>query len=106
MSLKDSAIYDQMGYAPLDLIDVSVGRISVKLYPPLTKDMTVHERGHAYQVNKAALTNVPADFSLILDAFGRQLNASSTIEGIMSDWCRFFKDRWMDFGHLNIPSFH
>ena len=106
MSRKDFAIYDQMGFAPLDLVDVSVGCINVKLYPPLTKDMPVYERGHAYQVNKAALTNVPADFSLILDAFGRQLNASCKIVVIMSDWCRLFKERWMDFGHLNIPSFH
>jgi hypothetical protein len=106
MSLKDSAFYDQMGFAPLDLVNVLVGHINVKLNPPFTKDMPVHERGHAYQVNKAALTNLPADFSLILDAFGWQLNASLMVEGIMSDWCHYFKDRWMDFGNLTILSFH
>ena len=93
MSLKDSAVYNQMGFAPLDLINVSVSYINIKLYPPLTKDMPVHEHGHAYQVNKAALTNLPADFSLILDAFGMQLNASLTVKGIMSDWRHLFKDR-------------
>jgi hypothetical protein len=106
MSLKDSTIYDQMGFVPLNLIDVSVGRINVKLYPPLTKDMPVHERKHASQANKAVLTNLLADFSLILDAFGTQLNASLTVKGIMSDWRHYFKDRWMDFGHLTILSFH
>jgi hypothetical protein len=68
--------------------------------------MPVHERGHAYQVNKATLTNLPADFRLILDACGMQLNASLTVKGIMSDWRCYFKDRWMDFGHLTILSFH
>ena len=106
MSLKDSAVYDQMGFALLDLVNVSVGHINIKLYPLFTKDMPVHERGHAYQINKAALTNLPADFSLILDAFGMQLNASLTVKGIMSDWHRYFKDRWMDFGHLTILYFH
>jgi hypothetical protein len=93
MSLKDSAVYDQMGFALLDLVNVSVGHINIKLYPLFTKDMPVHERGHAYQINKAALTNLPADFSLILDAFGMQLNASLTVKGIMSDWRHLFKDR-------------
>jgi hypothetical protein len=106
MSLKDSAVYNHMGLALLDLVDVSFGRIIVKLYPPLTKDMPVHERGHAYQVNKAALTNLPADISLILDAFGMQLNASSMVKGIMSDWRHYFKDHWMDFSHLTLLSFH
>ena len=106
MSRKDFAIYDQMGFAPLDLVDVSVGCINVKLYPPLTKDMPVYERGHAYQVNKANLTNLSADFSLILDAFGTQLNASLMVEGIMRYWRRYFKDRWMDFCHLTFLSFH
>jgi hypothetical protein len=68
--------------------------------------MHVHQRGHAYQVNKAALANLPVDFSLILDAFGVQLNASLMVKGIMSDWCCYFKDRWMDFSHLTILSFH
>jgi hypothetical protein len=52
------------------------------------------------------ITNLLTDFCLILDAFGMQLNASSTVEGILSDWCRFFKDRWIDFAHLTILSFH
>ena len=92
MSHKDSTIYNH--------------RINVKLFPSLSKGMPVHECGDAYQVNKAALTNLLADFSLILDAFGMQLNASLTVKGIMSDWHHCFKNRWMDFGHLNVLSFH
>ncbi len=42
----------------------------------------------------------------MIDAFGAQLNASSTIEGIGSDWRRYFNEQWMDFAHLVIHSFH
>ena len=42
----------------------------------------------------------------MIDAFGAQLNASSTIEGILSDWRRYFNEQWMDFAHLVIHSFH
>jgi hypothetical protein len=34
------------------------------------------------------------------------LNASSTTEGIVSDFKRFFNDRWMSFDNLTILSFH
>jgi hypothetical protein len=102
MSLKDPAVFDQMGFAPLDLVDVSIGHISTKLYLKISLAMPVHERVHAFKVNKAALTNLPTDSCLILDAFGAQLNASSMVEGILSDWHWFFKDQWMDFAHLTI----
>jgi hypothetical protein len=100
MSLKDPAVFDQMGFAPLNLIYVLIGRVSAKLYPKISLAMPIHERTHAFQVNKAALTNLPTDFCLNLDAFGVQLNASLTVKGILSNWRRFFKDRWMDFVHL------
>jgi hypothetical protein len=94
-----------MGFAPLDLVDVSVGQLHVKLYPKIGPSMVfVYERAHAFQITKAAL--VPADLRLVMDAFGAQLNASSTVEGILSDWRRFFQERWLDFAHLTIQSFH
>ena len=66
----------------------------------------VYERAHAFQIAKAALENLPANLRLVMDAFGAQLNASSTVEGILSDWRRFFQERWLDFAHLSILSFH
>jgi len=96
-----------MGFAPLDLVDVSVGQLHVKLYPKIGPSMVfVYERTHAFQIAKAALENLPADLRLVMDAFGAQLNASSTVEGILSDWRRFFQERWLDFAHLSILSFH
>ena len=96
-----------MGFAPLDLVDVSVGQLHVKLYPKIGPSMVfVYERAHAFQIAKAALENLPADLRLVMDAFGAQLNASSTVEGILSDWRRFFQERWLDFTHLTIQSFH
>ncbi len=95
-----------MGFAPLDLVNVPVGRITVKLYPKTLPAMPVHKRAHAFQVNKAALKDLPADLRLVINAFGAQLNASSTVKGILSDWRRFFNERWMAFNCLTILSFH
>jgi hypothetical protein len=85
-SPQDSLTVYEMGFAPLDLVDVPVCRITVKLYPKITPAMPVHECTHAFQVNKAALKDLPTDLRLVTDAFGAQLNASSTVEGILSDW--------------------
>jgi hypothetical protein len=68
--------------------------------------MQIWERAHAYQIDKTALTNLPTDLKLIIDAFGAQLNASSTTEGIISDFKQYFYDRWMNFDNLTILSFH
>jgi hypothetical protein len=103
---QDSRVVHEMGFAPLDPIDVSVGWMNVKLYPKITPSMLVYERAHAFLVNKAALKDLPTNLRLIIDAFGLQLNASLTVKGILSDWRRYFLERWMDFGHLTILSFH
>ena len=96
-----------MGFAPLNLVNVSVGQLHVKLCPKIGPSMVfVYERAHAFQIAKAALENLPADLRLVMDAFGAQLNASSTVEGILSDWRRFFQERWLDFARLSILSFH
>ncbi len=99
---QDTRVVHEMGFTPLDPVDVSVGRMSVKLYPKIMPSMPVYERAHAIQVNKAALKDLPTNLCLIIDAFGSQLNASSTVKGILSNWRCFFIERWMDFGHLAI----
>jgi hypothetical protein len=73
-----------MGFAPLDPVKVPVGRMQVKLYPKIVPSMLVHEHSHAFQVNKSALKDLLTDLRLVIDAFGSQLNASLTIEGILS----------------------
>jgi hypothetical protein len=95
-----------MGFTPLDLVDVHVGRMTVKLCPKIGPMMQIWERAHAYQINKTALTNLPTDLKLIIDAFGAQLNASLMTEGIISDFKRHFHDHWMCFQNLTILSFH
>jgi len=103
---QDSRVVHEMGFTALDPVDVSVGRMNVKLYPKITPLMPVYERVHAFQVNKAALKDLPTNLRFIIDAFGSQLNASLTVEGILSDWRQYFLERWIDFGHLIILSFH
>jgi hypothetical protein len=68
--------------------------------------MPVQERVHAFQVNKSALKDLPTNLRLVIDAFGAQLNASLTFEEILSNWRWYFQERWMNFAHLTILSFH
>jgi hypothetical protein len=82
----ESAVVNAMGFMPLDLVNVHVGRTTVKLYPKIGPRMQIWERVHAYQINKTALTNLHTELKLIIDAFGAQLNASLTTEGIISDF--------------------
>jgi hypothetical protein len=102
----ESAVVNAMGFTPLNLVDVHVGRTTVKLYPKIGPTMQIWERTHVYQINKTALTNLPTELKLIIDAFGAQLNASLTTEGIISDFKRHFNDHWMCFQNLTILSFH
>jgi hypothetical protein len=95
-----------MGFTPLNLVVVHVGRMTVKLYPKIGPTMQIWERAHAYQINKTALTNLPTDLKLIINAFGAQLNVSSTTEDIISDFKRHFHVHWMCFQNLTILSFH
>jgi hypothetical protein len=52
--------------------------------------MPVHKHAHALKVNKSALKDLPTNLWLVIDALGAQLNASSTIEGILSNWHQCF----------------
>jgi hypothetical protein len=107
MSVTNYQVSAKMGFAPLDLIDISVGQSSIKLNTRLTALMPVYKQAHAFQVNKTALTNARGiEISQILDAFGAQMNSSSTVKGLISAWCQYFQERWMDFAHLAILSFH
>jgi hypothetical protein len=55
--------------------------------------MSMHEHAHTFQVNKLALKDLPTNLWLVFDAFGAQLNASSTIKGILSNWRQVFQER-------------
>ncbi len=81
-----------MGFTPLDLVDVHVGQTTVKLYLKISPSMQIWERTHAYQINKTALMNLSTNLKLIINAFGAQLNASLTMEGIISDFKRHFSN--------------
>ncbi len=105
-SAQDTQVVHEMGFAPLDPVNVLVRRMQVKLYPKIVPSMLVHERAHAFQVNKSTLKDLPTNLGLVIDAFGSQLNASLTVEGILSNWRQFFNEQWMDFVHLTILLFH
>ncbi len=92
-SAQDTRVVHEMGFASLDPVNVPVGRMQVKLYPKIVRSMLVHEHAHAFQVNKSALKDLQTNLRLVINAFGSQLNASSTVELILSDWHRFFNER-------------
>ena len=54
-----------MSFAPKTLIPVSVGRTTVNLYPVVNTTMLVHERAHAFQINKTALSSQALELSII-----------------------------------------
>jgi hypothetical protein len=68
--------------------------------------MEVHERAHAYHVNKAALAAQTIPIQLQLDALGNQLNLAATMDGVLQEWTRYFQDHWSGFRHLKVLSFH
>jgi hypothetical protein len=80
-TLHESAVVNAMGFTPLNLVNVHVGRTTLKLYPKIGPAMQIWECTHAYQINKTALTNLLTNLKLIINAFGAQLNASLTRKG-------------------------
>ncbi len=68
--------------------------------------MLPHERTRAFHINKTALSSQSIDLRVQLDAFGHQLNLSAMVDGVINNWLRHFYDRWFNFSHLSILSFH
>jgi hypothetical protein len=93
-------------FAPKTLVPVSVGHTPVNLYPIVDTTMLVHERTHAFQINKTALLLQALELRVMLDALGAQLNLSASVEGMIEEWLWFFQDSWFDFSLLQILSFH
>ncbi len=85
---------------------VCVSSFTVNLYPVMEETMEVHERAHAFHVNKEALTSQLIPIQLQLDTLGNQMNLAATMDGVIQDWTRYFQDNWFNFCHLRILSFH
>jgi hypothetical protein len=94
------------GFIPQDFIKICVGTVTAKVYPKILPAMAVFGHAHAFQVNKTALTNLQANLHLVFDAFGGQLNTTSTVDNVYSDWKRFFNEHWHNSNNLTILSFH
>jgi hypothetical protein len=90
--------------APHLLVQVRVRPATIGLYPVINLLMPLHERAHAFHINKTALAAQNIDVWLQLDALGMQLNLSATVDGTINDWFRFFYDSWFDFSKLTILS--
>ena len=106
--MSDAAITPVAGgqFTPRTLVAVCVSSYTVNLYPVVDETMEVHERAHAYHVNKAAFAAQTIPTRLQLDALGNHLNLAMAMDGILQEWTRYFHDHWADFRHLKILSFH
>ena len=85
---------------------VTFGHTAINLYPVIDQGMPPHERAHAFHINVTALSSQSIDLRAQLDARGHHLNLSAMVDGVIQDWLRHFYDRWSDFSHLSILSFH
>ncbi len=89
------------------MTDAAQAVVGTSFAPPVVDTtMQVHERAHAFQINKTALSSQAIELCVMLDALGAQLNLSASVEGIIEEWLRFFQDSWFDFSLLQIISFH
>ena len=84
----------------------TVGHTTVNLYLVIDQGMPPHERAHVFHINVTALSSQSIGLRAQLDALGRQLNLSATVDGVIQDWLRHFYDRWSDFSLLSILKFH
>ena len=83
-------------YTLRSLVAVCIGSYTVNLYPVVDETMEVHERAHAFHVNKAALSLQTIPTQLQLDALGNQLNLVVMMDGVIHDWLRHYQD-WYNF---------
>jgi hypothetical protein len=95
-----------MSFALKTLVPVSVGCMTVNLYPVVNTTMLVHKHAYVFQINKTALLLQALKLHVMLDALGAQLNLSACIKGMIEEWLWFFQDSWFDFSLLQILSFH
>jgi hypothetical protein len=95
-----------IGCTPQDLVEIHVGSVTAKVYPKILPTMAVFKWVYAFQINKTALTNLQADLRFVFDAFSGQLNATSTVNGIYSDWKCHFNKHWHKFNNLTVSFFH
>ena len=68
-------------FTPMSLVAVCVSSYTVNLYLVVEKTMEVHDRAHAFHVNKAALASQTIPIQLQLDALSNQPNLAAAMDG-------------------------
>ena len=94
------------GFEPKDTVQVSVGRHTANLYPKLTHSMSVEERAHGFHVTVAGLEMINIDVGVLLETLGHHCMCSALIDSYKAQWRDHFEDHWLDWGCLEIVSFH
>jgi hypothetical protein len=93
-------------FIPHALKPVQADKMTVKLYPIINLTMKLPKRAHAFHVSKTVLMAPGIDRYVMLDVLGAQLNLSTIVNGIRSDWYRHYRRNWSNFNNLTILLFH
>ena len=85
--MSDATIAPVTGgqFTPRSLVAVCVSSYTVNLYLVVEETMEVHERAHAFHVNKTALASQTIPIQLQLNALGNQMNLAATMDGVIQD---------------------
>ena len=93
-------------FLPKKTENVTIGRITIPLYPRVDGTMSDGEKALAYQHNRTALANSDLDQRARILALADRLDLMLTAEASLSDWERKLAKNWFNFAHLEIISWH
>jgi hypothetical protein len=85
---------------------VTIGLISISLYPQVNEKMTDPKKAMAYQHNKTALASADLDQRTRILALANRLNLMLTAKSSLADWERKLSRNWENFRYLTILSWH
>ena len=85
---------------------VSIGKISVLLYPKVDASMSDPEKAMAFQQNKTALASAELNQKARILALVDQLDLMLTAKSSLADWERKLRLNWANYANLSILSWH
>jgi len=95
-----------MRFTPQKPEIISIGKISVLLYPKVDASMSDPEKAMAFQQNKTALASAELNQKARILALVDQLDLMLTVESSLADWERKLRRNWANYANLSILSWH
>ena len=95
-----------MRFTPQKPEIISIGKISVLLYPKVDASMSDPEKAMAFQQNKTALASAELNQKARILALVDQLDLMLTAKSSLADWERKLRLNWANYANLSILSWH